>query len=75
MSLCDVEYRKLDFAFYPPHVKTLKNYAFKPLIIAVCILIINTHNRNISALLNSNIWKTILYSNSHVMLHKFYFKL
>ena len=34
-SLCDVEYRKFNFSAYPPHVKYLKNYAFKPLVVAV----------------------------------------
>ena len=34
-SLCDVEYRKLNFSAYPVHVRYLKNYAFKPIVIAV----------------------------------------
>ena len=34
-SLCDVEYRKLNFSAYPVHVHRLKNYAFKPIVIAV----------------------------------------
>ena len=36
-SLCDVEYRKLNFSAYPVHVRYLKNYAFKPIVIAVSI--------------------------------------
>ena len=38
-SLCDVEYRKLNFSAYPVHVKYLKNYAFKPIVIAVGTLV------------------------------------
>jgi len=33
--LCNVHYRKFTFADYPSHVRHLKNYAFKPLIIHV----------------------------------------
>ena len=33
--LCNVIYRKLDFARYPGHVRNLYTYAFKPIIIHV----------------------------------------
>ena len=36
-SLCDVEYRKLNFSAYPVHVRHLTNYAFKPVVVAVSI--------------------------------------
>ena len=36
-SLCDVEYRKLNFSAYPVHVRHLTNYAFKPIVVAVSI--------------------------------------
>ena len=34
-QLCNVRYRKFDFARYPSHVRKLKTYAFKPIIVHV----------------------------------------
>ena len=34
-GLCNVTIRELQFKNYPAHVKKRKNYAFKPVIIAV----------------------------------------
>jgi len=33
--LCNVHYRKLEFARYPRHVRQLSTYAFKPIIVHV----------------------------------------
>ena len=35
LKFCNVVYKRFDFDKYPPHVRNLKNYAFKPLIIQV----------------------------------------
>ena len=37
--MCNVEYRKLDFDRYPPHIRNLHNYAFKALVWLVSIFI------------------------------------
>ena len=37
---CNVEIRKFEFKKYPAHVKILYNYAFKPIVIAVSIVLI-----------------------------------
>ncbi len=37
--LCNVVYRKFNFSKFPAHVKDLHTYAFKPIIVHVCIKI------------------------------------
>jgi len=36
-QLCNVHYRKFEFARYPSHVRDLQTYAFKPIIIHVSL--------------------------------------
>jgi len=45
--LCNVQYRKFDFSRYPPHVRTLQTYAFKPIIIHVSDLIYQHNSKKI----------------------------
>ncbi len=44
--MCDVEYKLFEFAKYPEHVRYLKNYAFKPIIVAVSKSLKSVEKRN-----------------------------